>query len=519
VNSVKQNHRLKKIIFYVMAVIAPFVVWIAAEMAANAITQRFEPLKIDKKKGTLYLNQDYFTDYFLYDLDRYVNTSISNRAIHKDKKNRFRIFCLGGSTTAGYPYNTLPEYNCPASFPNYLRAILQYNKNMPEIEMLNLGSNAFNSLSVLKIFEDVRKYDPDLIIVYSGHNEYFGPNEFALSRSASEFYSKKIFNHNFLRLRQTYLYQGMKWVLKKVTKRSQVEYQDYARWSLANTVPFNDAYHEQVKSNFKRNLTELVRLAKKEGIQVVICTPVSNLTFPPFVSQFSDKPVYGVKAQWDSLRNQASDLFDARDYAGALEKWREMYQIDSTFADVHYYTGMNYARLNEYRIANEALTRAVDLDNLPFRANLDIQNITRDVAKNEQVILADVDQFFRQISGKHYPEPSMLLDHVHPTEPGYYYVAIFLARTLVSQGVFPAVKEIEFPTLEKTREALEVYDFVAYKVEFDFTNQSYLKQLSDLNPAIKTVINQIRQNAITQAKAIGKKFFDDMNNMEKEETK
>lgn len=512
----KKDHRVKRIIFYITAVVAPFVIWLSLEWLANTITHRFDPLKVDKNKGTLYLNQDYFTDFFLYDLDRYVNTSISNRAVHKEKNYRFRIFSLGGSTTAGYPYNTLPEYNCPASFANYLRAILQYNKNLPEIEMLNLGSNAFNSLSVLKVFEDVKKYDPDLIIIYTGHNEYFGPNEFALSKSANEIYAKKFFNHGFLKLRQTYLYQGLKWILKKIFKRGEAEYQDYASWSMQNTIPFGDEYHSKVKVNFKRNLTELVRMAKKEGVQVVVCTPVSNLTFPPFVSQFKEELVYGDKARWDSVRTQASRLYEAHNYDAALSKWKEMYEIDSTYADVHYYAGMNYARLNEYQIANEALSRAVDLDALPFRTKYDIQNITREVAKNENVILADVDQFYRQLSGKYYPEPSMLLDHVHPTEPGYYYVAAFLARTLISNNVFPGITDIEYPTLEQTREVLGVYDFVAYKIEFDFTNQSYLKQLSELNPAIEIMINQIRENAITRAKEIGSKFMEEI---EKEEKK
>ena len=299
-------NRYKKVIFYIVAIVTPFVIWVLLEFFANLITHRFDPLKVDSKRKTLYLNQDYFTDFFLYELEHFFNTSVSNRAIHLEKKNRFRIFCLGGSTTAGYPYNTLPEYNCPASFPNYLRAILQYNSNLPEIEMLNLGSNAFNSMSVLKVFEDIRKYNPDLVIVYTGHNEYFGPNEFALSKKANKIFNKKWFNHTFFTLRQTYLYQGMRWILKKVLKRGEVEYKDYAEWSLQNTIQHDDPYHETIRNNFEKNLTELVRMAKKSGIKIVLCTPVSNLTFPPFVSRFSRELNPETRALWDTLRIEAS---------------------------------------------------------------------------------------------------------------------------------------------------------------------------------------------------------------------
>ena len=490
------------------------------EFIANSITHRFDPLKIDRKKQTLYLNQDYFTDFFLYDLENYLNTSISNRAIHLKKKGRFRIITFGGSTTAGYPYNTLPQYKCPASFPNYLRAILQYNKKLPEIEMLNLGSNAFNSLSVLEVFDDVKKYDPNLVIIYTGHNEYFGPNEFALSKNANKIYNKKIINNGFLKLRQTYVYQGLHWVLKKILKRGEVEYQDYAEWSLKNTVSFDDEYNDLVKENYEKNLTDLIDMAKNSGIKVVLCTPVSNLTFPPFVSQFSKPLDLQTQALWDTLRVQASKFYDLGKYDEALAVWKKLYDIDSTYADVHYYTGMNYAKLNEYKIANLALSRAVDLDALPFRAKSFINNICRKVAKKENVILADTDLFFRQLSAKYYPEPSLLLDHVHPTEPGYYYMALFLARTMVSNGVFPGVKKIQYPTLEQTREALNIYDFVAYKVEFDFTEHSYLKDLSKFNPAIKNVLSNMKKNAITRAKKIGQELSKkEYNEIKKKENK
>ncbi len=468
----------------------------------RVISHRFDPFKVDKKKKSLYLNQDYFNDFFIVEQEHFFNTSSSNRALHLEKKNRFRIFCLGGSTTAGYPYNTLPDYNCPASFPNYLRAILQYNHDLPEIEMLNLNSNAFNSLSVLKLFEDVKQYDPDLLIIYMGHNEYFGPNEFSLSTNTSRLFNKKIFHNAFLRLRQTYLYQGLRWILKKINKKGIAAYQNYAEWSLKNTIAFDDPYHEEVRKNFKQNLTELVRMAKQQGITVVLCTPISNLTFPPFVSRFSCNLDFVEKANWDTLRNQSSELFNQKRYFDALDVWKKIYDIDSTHADIHYYVGMNYAMLDEYEIAAQALNRAADLDALPFRAKSYINEVCREVAKAENIILADTDQFFRQLSGKHYPEPSLLLDHVHPTEPGYYYLALFLARTLIENKIFYGVRQIQYPSLEETREALQIFDFVAYKVEYDFTQQSYLAQLSELNPAIKNVLLDIREQSIRRSKEI-----------------
>ena len=157
-----------------MMFILPIFIWLSLEMVLNSFTHRFDPLLKDGKKKTLHLNQKYFNDFFLYNLPVFQTTSTVNRAIHAEKGKRFRIFTLGGSTTAGYPYNTFPDFKCPASFPNYLRAVLSYNPQIPEVEILNAGCNALSSLEVLLVFKDMVKYKPDLVIVYRSEERRVG---------------------------------------------------------------------------------------------------------------------------------------------------------------------------------------------------------------------------------------------------------------------------------------------------------------------------------------------------------
>jgi lysophospholipase L1-like esterase len=108
---------------------------------------------------------------------------LANQAVLRKKGSALRIVCLGGSTTAGYPYNTAPAFGSGASFPNYLRLILQYNHpDMPDIQMLNMGCNALNSLNIRQLVASLKRNKPDIFILYSGHNEYFGPNEFTITK-------------------------------------------------------------------------------------------------------------------------------------------------------------------------------------------------------------------------------------------------------------------------------------------------------------------------------------------------
>jgi len=492
--------RSKKILFYSILFLLPLGLWWGLENLANWATHRFDPLKRDRNKGTYYLNQSYFNDFFLFEKKDLFPTSASNRAIHAEKGGRFRIFVVGESTPAGYPYNTFPQFECPTSFPNYLRAVLQYNRSLPEIELLNAGCNALNSLNVLDVFTSLIKYKPDLVIVYSGHNEFFGPNEFVIAKEKTALYQNRTLYALFMGLRRTFLYQGMLKGIRWIAPRGSGRTVNDLQWSRENTVTFEDPLNKVVADNYRRNLEDLIRLAGKHGIRVMLCTPVSNWTFPPFISKnlfVGDKRSI---ANWDSLDTQAKSAFNSGDMTKALEIWQRLYQLDSTNAGVSYHAGMAFVRQKDYESAGLSLLQAKDYDLLPFRARTYFPRICRDLASRYSVLLADVESYFVQQSQRTYPEPSLFIDHVHPNDLGNYYIALLLAKTLVDGGTFPGVAAINYPAYEECRKALKIDPINVRQVEVDFAEQSYIKMLSELNPEIKGFLGRLRARAIDEAK-------------------
>ena len=488
----------KKIVFYLILLIGPFTSWIALEILAYQFSDRFNPLRVDHQKKTLSINQDYFNDYFLYRLPVFYTTSASNRAIHLEKKNRFRIFCLGESTTAGYPYNTFPQYHCPVSYPNYLRAILQYNKNMPEIEVLNAGCDALNSLSVQQLFADLRKFQPDLVIIYSGHNEFFGPNEFALPKEKVMFYQNEKLAKGFLRLRRTYLYQGIRWLSQLLPTRMRIEHQDYGAWSQKNFILSNDPLNQAVRKNYRRNITQMARMAKQAGIKLVFCTPVSNWTFPPFISRHERTFTKVESARWDSLYQQAKSAFQKGEYRHAIARYQDLKQMDSTYADLYFQSGKAYAKLNEKEAGYE-LWRAKDFDAMPFRAKSSISVICRETAEQENMVIADLEQLFIQLSNGLYPNPALFVDHLHPNDEGYFHMAAELARVIVANGLIPGAAGIQYPDFEECRKVLKITNADVGRVEYDLTNESYLASLAKLNPEIEFFLTHIRDKALKNA--------------------
>ncbi|MCK5738937.1 SGNH/GDSL hydrolase family protein [bacterium] len=507
---------MKKIIFSIVWFALIILIWLGIEFAVNKTTQRFEPLKVDKTKRTASLNQPYFDDYFLFRSDINYTTSIANRAIFENKKKRYRIFCLGASTTAGYPYATLPPYDCPASFPNYLRTILQFNSEIPDIEMLNAACNSMNSQTVLSVTRDLVKYNPDVMIIYSAHNEYFGPNEFALSKEANQKFKSTAFSHAFLSLRQTYAYQGLSWIIRKIIGESAVSLQPWAAWAKVNVVSPDDPYNDGILENYEANLRKIVKMARENGVIVILCTPVTNYAFPPFMPVFSHELTDTEQSLWDSLTAKSDEFANDKDFESAYECWNELSHVDSMNANLHYFKGTYASKLGDYQTAVAELRRASDLDGLPFRAKSAAAGICRKVAADEGAILADMERFFSEMYGKGYPEPSLMLDHVHPTAAGYYYMGLFLAKTMAENQLFYGISEWKYPSREKTDQVLDIINFVVDKVEYDFAQRSYVKGLSKFNIALNNYLVNLRQTAFTRAKETGGKIIGDELETEKQ---
>jgi hypothetical protein len=80
----------------------------------------------------------------------------------------YRIFALGASTTIGFPY----MFN--GSFSSLLRDRLYAHFPERKVEVVNVGITAVNSYTVADIAREVMRYEPDLLIVYAGHNEFYG---------------------------------------------------------------------------------------------------------------------------------------------------------------------------------------------------------------------------------------------------------------------------------------------------------------------------------------------------------
>ena len=84
----------------------------------------------------------------------------------KKAGNTKRVFCLGGSTTFGRPFDD------QTAFSGWLREILPLVDSSTQWEVINAGGVSYASYRVANVMEELCEYEPDLFVILTGHNEF-----------------------------------------------------------------------------------------------------------------------------------------------------------------------------------------------------------------------------------------------------------------------------------------------------------------------------------------------------------
>ncbi len=176
----------------------------------------------------------------------------------KDKKaNAFRIFCIGGSTTRGWPFN--PKLSYPLLLSLYLKDLL------PErtIEVINAGICGSDSSSDIALFKEIITYRPDIILVYEGRNE-------ELDLPLHLGYKSWMVKMHVWLLRHVYFYSFLNNKLLSANN-SQFNHGQNVRRFVEQKFKGNDYL---LRNLLERNLKQMLILVRNKGCQVVLLTQV-----------------------------------------------------------------------------------------------------------------------------------------------------------------------------------------------------------------------------------------------------
>ncbi|WP_290665022.1 GDSL-type esterase/lipase family protein, partial [Ignavibacterium sp.] len=156
--------------FYLILFLIPVLFFVLLETGLRAFDYGYDftvfKVVTDYHPDKLFLNPEIPYKYFYG--TRSVPSALPDGFDKEKKPNAFRVFVLGGSSTAGWPY--VPN----ASFPRQLKRKLELLYPENNIEVINLGISAINSYTLRDFVPAVLEQKPDLILIYAGHNEYYG---------------------------------------------------------------------------------------------------------------------------------------------------------------------------------------------------------------------------------------------------------------------------------------------------------------------------------------------------------
>jgi len=307
----------------------------------------------------------------------------------KKPVHSMRIFVLGESSAAGFPY----PHN--GTFARVLRDALTDILPADTVEVINMGMAATNSYAIVDLAGDVIDQHPDAVLIYGGHNEYYG----ALGAGSTETLgSSPTFVRAYLKAQRlktfVLLRNGVNAMLRAVRGgRSANDISaDATRMESVvadQRIELNDRTYRRGVDQYESNLRVAARRFRDAGIPVFIGSTPSNLR---------DQSPFGPSAVPPD--SEATRVFDSARVALPSDSVR----------------------------AASMFARARDLDVVRFRAPGEFRFVVGRVARETNSIYVPAVEGFAAEAAYRIPGFDLFLEHVHPNQRGY----VLLARMYFS---------------------------------------------------------------------------------------
>jgi tetratricopeptide (TPR) repeat protein len=306
--------------------------------------------------------------------------------------NGYRIMVLGGSSAAGFPYgNNL-------MFSRILHRYLLETFPGRTIEMMNLAMTAINSYAFIDLIDEVLEQEPDLILIYAGHNEFYGAMGVASTQSITR---SRWLIQSYLALKNFRSFL----LLRDLIGRLQLwfsEPQDdkevhptatlMERIVSDQVIPCKSDIYQKGLHQFEENLSDVLEKCSEAGVPVILSEVVANLR--------DQRP-------FQSVNQEAMSVYQA---AQASEK------------------------AHAYDRARGLYYQAKDLDALRFRASEDINTIINRLGSSHRCPVVPMKKVFESASPNGLIGAKLMTDHLHPNMEGYCIMASAFVDVMRAKG-------------------------------------------------------------------------------------
>ena len=350
--------------------------------------------------------------------------------------DEYRIFCLGGSTVQGRPFGI------ETSFTTWLELSLQAADRTRKWEVVNCGGVSYASYRLVPILEEILAYQPDLIIVYTGHNEFLEDRTYHHIKYMPEIVARPC---RFMAQTRTYnlLHQGYVRLKgagdqadtpDRPTLRAEVDAMLEYKGGLAR-YHRDEKWRRDVIEHYRYNIRRMIQICRDAGVDLILANPVSNLRdSPPFKNQHRDGLTPEELKRWENRIARAAELQATNMYQATLAL-EEALAVDDRHAGTHYLAAKCYDALGDYDRARQSYIRAKDEDICPLRILEPMNRAVLEMARQTGTTLVDVRAVLDAASDAGIPGGVLMVDHVHPSFAGHQLIAHALFMELARQGI------------------------------------------------------------------------------------
>jgi tetratricopeptide (TPR) repeat protein len=337
--------------------------------------------------------------------------------------DEFRVFVLGGSSAYGFPWGA------EQAFSSVLERALQATWPQHDVNVINAAAMSYGSHRLRILTHELLDYEPDLLVLYSGHNE-FVERSFYDRLSQSEPLPEGL----RLTLHRWRLYSALARLISPAEAADETATADAQAGELIGfdadrrySTNVAEAERETVRGLFEDNLRAIVGAAEHAGVAVVLCTVASNeKSWSPNQTSWPGTMGRVELVAATAALERAAEANNANDPEAALRAVAEVETHTTSAARAWFEKGRALLASGRHQEAAEAFIAARDFDGQPGRAISSINDTIRRVAGDTDAVLVDTDATFRAMAFNQIPGFDLLEDYVHP-KPGAH---VLIAREI-----------------------------------------------------------------------------------------
>ena len=375
---------------------------------------------------------------------RRVPTGMHDAFMATKDSTTIRVFVQGGSSAAGYPY----YYG--GSFSRMLEQRLAQTYPHRRIEVVNMAVAAVNTYTLRDQVSAIMAEDPDAILIYAGHNEFYG----ALGAGSAESLGRQPWMVNlYLRLRPLRTVQLLRNLLGTAAAVGAAEAEEAPEATLMErmvreqTIRYGSSLYRAGLRQFRVNLRAILTRYEAAGVPVFIGTLASNeRAHAPFASVHApDTDEIAWRADYESALRLAAD----RSIRAGVAAMRAVIAADSSVALGFFALGAMLDALGQYEEARAAYLTAKDHDNLRFRASEDVNAIIRAEAVRAGAIVVETQAHLAAAAEDGIIGSDLMLEHLHPNLEGYFVLADAYYEALYAYEVVEGAQYVPRPVARR----------------------------------------------------------------------